>query len=312
MDIRISDFLALLEVAKTSSLNQAAKNINTSPVALMNRINKLETYFGTKIFERSNKGMVLTDDGKRILETAKTVISLLSKPLTGSESACEGLVRIGATKIAGEQVFPCVIGNFKLKNPTARLILEIIDFNKIMDKLEKGEIDIAAYPKFSDKRVEKDEILIAKDRIVTIVPRDHELTKKKNVNLSGILSFPFVLYDISCELSILIDEFLKANEIEKEKLNVKILLPEPSSVIASVSEGLGLSFCPEITAKKAERAGMISIVHQKDTKKVEYAICVKRMSWNGGEAVSRFWNYLANLSKNFKGNLPCMLKIKYL
>jgi len=56
-DPRVSDFLALLEVAKTNSFSSAAKNLQTNPVNLLNRVNKLEGYFQTKIFTRTNRGV---------------------------------------------------------------------------------------------------------------------------------------------------------------------------------------------------------------------------------------------------------------
>jgi len=100
--------------------------------------------------------------------------------------------------------------------------------------------------------------------------------------------------------------------VEGGDLDVKMLLPEPSSVIAAVLEGLGVSLCSEIIAKKAERAGLIGIVHQNDAKGVEYFICVRRREGSQDDTLSQFWDYLVNASKRFKGNLPCMLKILYL
>jgi len=311
-DPRISDFLALLEVAKTNSLNQAAKNLKTSPVVLLNKINKLESYFQVKIFERTNRGMFLTGDGDRIVETAKAVIGLVSRPVIHASAPQERPIRIGASGIAGEYVLPCLISNFKLSNPFAQFNLEVLSPHQIPDKLESGEIDLASYSKSTKEAIRGEEVEIAKDRLVVIAPPKHRLVGRRNFGLEGILQFPFILYDVGCEVNGLVDEFFRSNKMERADLDIKMLLSEPSSVIATVSEGLGVSLCPEIIAKKAERAGLIGIVYQNDVKGAEYSICVRRKEGSQDDTMIQFWEYLVNASKRFKGNLPCMLKILYL
>ncbi|MBM5804905.1 MAG: LysR family transcriptional regulator [Candidatus Verstraetearchaeota archaeon] len=311
-DPRISDFLALLEVAKTNSLNQAAKNLKTSPVVLLNRINKLDAYFQTKIFERTNRGMFLTEDGERIVETAKAVIGLVSKPVVHAGPPQERAIRIGASGIAGEYVLPCLISNFKLSNPLAKFNLEVLDLHQILGKLKSGEIDLASYSKSPREGLRGEEVEIAKDRLVVITPPRHQLVGRRNLSLERVLQFPFILYDAGCEVNGLVDEFFKLNKVDSEDLEVKMLMPEPSSVIAAVSEGLGVSLCPEIIAKKAERAGLVGIVYREDAKGTEYSICVRRGKETQDDTLSQFWEYLVNASKRFKGNLPCMLKILYL
>ncbi len=311
-DPRVSDFLALLEVAKANSLNQAAKNLKTSPVVLLNKINKLESYFQAKIFERTNRGMFLTEDGEKIVETAKAVISLVSKPVIHASSTQERPIKLGASGIAGEYVLPCLISNFKLSNPLAKFNLEVLDLHQIPGKLESGEIDLASYTKSFREALRGEEVEIAKDRLVVITPPKHQLVGRRNLSLEWILQFPFILYDAGCEVNGLVDEFFKLNKVESGDLDIKMLLPEPSGVIAAVSEGLGVSLCPEIIAKKAERAGLIGIVHQDDAKGTEYSICVRRREGSQDDTMNQFWEYLVNASERFKGNLPCMLKILYL
>lgn len=147
---------------------------------------------------------------------------------------------------------------------------------------------------------------------MVIAPPKHKLVGRRNLSLERVLQTPFILYDAGCEVNGLVDEFFKLNKVDSGDLEVKMLLPEPSGVIAAVSEGLGVSLCPEIIARKAERAGLVGIVHKEDAKGTEYSICVRRGKETQDNTLSQFWEYLVNASKRFKGNLPCMLKILYL
>jgi DNA-binding transcriptional LysR family regulator len=309
---RVSDFLALLEVARTNSLNQAAKNLKTSPVALLNRINKLEAYFQTKIFERTNRGVFLTEDGEEIVEIAKAVISLISKPLVRVSPSQGGVIRIGASRIAGEHVMPCLLSNFKRSNPLVEFNLEVLGLLELERRLESGEIDFASYSKPSSCGLREGEIEIAKDRLVVIVPPKHRLAGRRSVSLEWVKRMPFVLYEAGCEVNSLVQEYFKLDDVDSGDLEVKMLMPEPSGVIAAVSEGLGVSLCPEIIAKKAERAGLVGVVYIKDARDEYYSICVRKGGAAQNPPVSSFWEYLVDVSERFKGNLPCILKILYL
>lgn len=314
VDPRISDFLILLEVAKTNSLNQAAKNLGTSPVKLLNRINLLEEYFQAKIFERSKRGMFLTADGEEIIEIARSIITALSKATLRHiklEGYLNGVIRVGASKIAGEHVLPCIIGNFKRNNPSVNFNLEILDFPQIMEKVRDGEIDIASYTKLCGVKLLEGEIEIARDRLVVITPPDHNLTKRENITLEQILNYPLILYNSRCEVNSLLNEFFRLNGIEVKSLKVKMFMPDVSSSIMAVSEGLGLSFCPEVLAKKAKRAGLVDVIYTLDSENAVYSICALKEERVRSDAANQFWQYLLTISKKLKGNLPCILRIVY-
>lgn len=57
----------MIEVAKTGSVNQAARNLFISQSSLSNAIQSVETEFGRKIFSRSTRGMTLTPFGRQFI-----------------------------------------------------------------------------------------------------------------------------------------------------------------------------------------------------------------------------------------------------
>ncbi len=62
-----------LEVARTGSLAKAAQNLYISQANLSIAIKNLEAEAGTPIFERTNRGMELTQFGKQFISYAKSV-----------------------------------------------------------------------------------------------------------------------------------------------------------------------------------------------------------------------------------------------
>lgn len=63
-----------IEVANTNSINKAAEILYIGQPALSRAIKELESSVGTRLFERSAKGMTLTPDGEIFIRYAKAVL----------------------------------------------------------------------------------------------------------------------------------------------------------------------------------------------------------------------------------------------
>ena len=59
----VTDLLALLRVAREGSFTKAAAQLGVSQPALSLQMQKLEDALGCRLFERSNRGIQLTDAG---------------------------------------------------------------------------------------------------------------------------------------------------------------------------------------------------------------------------------------------------------
>jgi len=66
-------------VAEEGNLTDADKKLFLSQSALSHQLREIEDKFGTPIFQRVNKKMVLTQVGNRILRTADTILCELEK-----------------------------------------------------------------------------------------------------------------------------------------------------------------------------------------------------------------------------------------
>ncbi|MCR5101853.1 MAG: LysR family transcriptional regulator [Butyrivibrio sp.] len=73
--MNISQIKYVLEVANSSSIREAATKLYISQPALSSSIKELEEELEILIFERTNKGISLTDEGREFVTYAKKVIS---------------------------------------------------------------------------------------------------------------------------------------------------------------------------------------------------------------------------------------------
>ncbi len=77
-----------VEVAKTGSINKAAENLLMGQPNLSRAIKELENSLGITIFDRSAKGMFVTEDGEEFLIHAKKVLNQIEE--------IEGMFKEGA------------------------------------------------------------------------------------------------------------------------------------------------------------------------------------------------------------------------
>lgn len=71
----LSQFKIMLELSKTRSINQAAKNLFLSQPNLSTAIHKLEEELRCPLIVRSKKGVTFTPQGKQFVEYAESILS---------------------------------------------------------------------------------------------------------------------------------------------------------------------------------------------------------------------------------------------
>ena len=84
--IRLLDLRYLTELARTLHFGRAAEYLGISQPALSKRLKHLESELGVVLFERSTRGIALTDEGERVLHLAKEILRLLEQLRRVSQS----------------------------------------------------------------------------------------------------------------------------------------------------------------------------------------------------------------------------------
>lgn len=79
LDISLLQIRYAIEIEKTGSISQAAKNLYMNQPNLSKSIKELENHLGITIFMRTPKGVIPTKDGKMFLQYAYEIISRLDQ-----------------------------------------------------------------------------------------------------------------------------------------------------------------------------------------------------------------------------------------
>lgn len=138
-----NDLKALIAAAEAGSLSAAAARTGVSQPTLGRRIDALEAALGLKLFDRSQRGMTLTDSGAEMLGHARDMqeaAGRLSLAATGRSQTLEGTVRITAPQVMSAHHMPAILTRLLEAEPGVEVELVASDDAQ---NLLRREADIA-------------------------------------------------------------------------------------------------------------------------------------------------------------------------
>ena len=89
-----------IRVADAGSFSKASKELFISPTAIIKQINLLEDHLGLKLFERTHRGLLITEAGKSLYQDTKYIIQYSNESLIRAKNAMsnhENVIRIGTS-----------------------------------------------------------------------------------------------------------------------------------------------------------------------------------------------------------------------
>lgn len=135
-----------LAIEKTLHFKKAAEACNVSQSALSTAINALEKQLGTTIFERNNKQVLVTNNGRLILDKAKKVKLELDELLQISQinkQPFASSMTIGVIPTIGPYLLPKVLPEVRKQYPSFKLKVLEEQSHVLVDMVRTGNIDAA-------------------------------------------------------------------------------------------------------------------------------------------------------------------------
>jgi len=294
MDPKISYFQTFLFAAKTKSFSKAAKKLGVTQGTVSNHISVLEKFFDAQLFLRTPEGVDLTTEGNILYENAEKLLENISnakQQMRILHEHPEGVIRIAASTTPGEHLLPSIIKDYTKVYRDVSFQIQITDSEKCFKLLEDRTVDIIAVGNIYDGSYESE--VIGKDRLVLIVPPEHQLAKKGVAKLSDILKEDYIDREVGSGTREIFVEALQDKGYSMMDLHTIMSLGSNSSIITAVSEGYGISIISEIPAKKAADAGQLKIVPIEDLDLTRYMYLVKGKKPRNPSAIKSFWDFVS-------------------
>src|SRR5450755_3970997 len=134
---------AFVRLVDAGSLSKAAGIAGTSQPTLSRQIQQLERQLGLELFERSARGMRLTQAGQQLVDRAMRMrdeAEGIARSAQGIGNSVAGTVRISASELTASHILPHILTQLHQQHPDIEF--EVVARNSLSNLLNR-EADIA-------------------------------------------------------------------------------------------------------------------------------------------------------------------------
>lgn len=131
-------------VCQLESVTLAAEQLNMTQPAVSLAIRELESFYDTRLFERMNRRIYITDAGRTLLQYADTILSQFQESVQiFQESHHGGSCRFGVHVTFGETCLPGILQRLSVQLPQVAVKAFVVNSRKNEEMLLRNELDFA-------------------------------------------------------------------------------------------------------------------------------------------------------------------------
>lgn len=264
--MNITQLRYVIEAAGSPSMREASTRLYVSQPALSSAIQDLENEIGILIFERTNKGISLTDAGREFLTYAKKAVGqyeILEDRYMSRDSGKEHFSVSAMHYNFAMRAFTDVI---KKMNPEKYVFsihetktMEVLDDVRSL-KSEVGIISFSGSNEAVIKKLLKEYQLefthLMKRDTYVYVWKSHKLAKRKSVSIDEMQAFPCIVFDQGDES----DFYLAEEAMADYDFSKKIKSDDRATTLEMIARLGGYSVgCGMLSEEDAILQGLVAI-----------------------------------------------------
>lgn len=182
-------------VAEELSFSRAAERLHIAQPPLSSQIKQLEQELGVQLFERSNRGVWMTEAGALLLEEARRIFVQLDQTVRAVQRVGHGQVgrlTLGFVPSCSNEALPPILRAFRERFPGVDLFLREMQPDHVVQRLHDRQIDVGfLYLPLEDPSLDVE--CITREPLVLALPEAHPLASETQVELRALAEEPFIL-----------------------------------------------------------------------------------------------------------------------
>lgn len=260
-----------IAVCEEGSITKAAERLGYVQSSISNQIAILEDIFGKKLFERSAKGVIITDYGKVLLKYAYEYINLereLMDEMNSLDKPC-GTIKISTTETFCALRIPIIINNFQKDYPNISFNIETGCVHEIVNDVLSRKVDFGIVPNKPDN-IDLEFIPLYKEKLVFI----SDISYWEKVKKYEEKDVTYIGFGENCLYSSIAEK--KLDEIGI-KIDKKMQFSSVETIKSIVGSKMGISLVPyENVKNELDEGKLMLILNDKSTSLVGGIICRKQ------------------------------------
>lgn len=249
MDLR--QLRCFVAVAEELHFGRAALRLSMLPAALGRNVQLLEEALGTRLLARTTRSVVLTDDGRQLLDDARGLLAHADEVEKRFRARARGgarVLRLGAIDSASAGLVPPLLRDFRQRQPDVVVNLVEDKTIRMLPWLLSGRLDLALVrpPEKADPAIET--MFLLHETAVVAVPEHHPLARRRKLAIRDLAEETLIVPDRhsrphSHDLTI---ELLARAGVTAE---VAHIAEEKATIVNLVAANLGVAIVPRWTSR---------------------------------------------------------------
>jgi DNA-binding transcriptional LysR family regulator len=252
----IAQLEAFLAVAEQRSVSRAAKVLYLTQPALSARLRNLERDLGTDLFDRTPKGVRLTEAGtafrpyaQRALQTVAEGRRVLTELVSGDGG---GRLVLGAAPAASTYLLPSLVRRFQDAYPDVQIIVLTGHSEEVLEMVLRERVQLGLVRELGHPDVIT--VPISVDEVVLVVRPDHPFARRDSIAVAELDGARLIMFDRTTSYFELTTPFFRETGV------VPKALMEVDNVEAAkklVQQGLGAALLPRSAVAEELAAGTL-------------------------------------------------------
>ena len=178
------------------SFTRAAESLNLTQPGISKHIKELEECYGTRLFDRLGKKVVLTQAGEVLFQATGAMFEILAQSgnrIRDLKNLQYGVLKIGASMTIGTYLLPNLLATFKTAYPCVEIVTDISHSHLIEKQVLNNSLEIGIVGHQPENR-SLSTTLFRKDILLLVVSNKHPWAlRKKPVSLVELSDQTFLL-----------------------------------------------------------------------------------------------------------------------
>lgn len=245
-------------IARNNSFTVAAEELHLTQPTLSMQVKKLTSIVGMPLYNQIGKKIYLTEVGEELLKTCKSVFDSLADfqmTVSDMQGIKQGNLRISGVTTA-EYFAPRILGSFCKKYPGINVALEVINRERVLERLEQNLDDIYIVGQ-APTGAEIHRIPFLANPVVVLAPPSHPLGNEREIPVKALEQENFIMREPGCGTYGSISRLLKNRDF---CFKGSMELGSNEAVKQAVIGGLGISMLSVYALTHELQAGELVVL----------------------------------------------------
>ncbi len=238
-----------IAAADLGNMTRAAEMLGIAQPALSQSLRRMEEKLGVKLFDRSRRGITLSEAGSAIIDELREAVMRIDQASERAQQVAQGVagtLTVGFTVSAVYQVLPRALQLLSKEAPNVRVVLREMPNLQQAQALDRGDIDLGILytPLTLSARLRQQ--LLARYQVVAAVHEGVPVASDGLVSLRDVARAGLVMFD-QAQIPLLRSGIMQALNKLEEEYRVVQEVGHTLTALACVGHGMGAALLPSGT-----------------------------------------------------------------